>query len=103
VRAAGVNPGDWRLREGAYGIAGPAVLGREGAGTVLASGPDVTGFAPDDEVLGGCPGMVGGWAEQALVDASFASARVWGSGAGRRLGLASFRRGKDLPITTENS
>ena len=34
VRAAGVNPGDWRLREGAYGTVGPAVLGREVAGTV---------------------------------------------------------------------
>jgi NADPH:quinone reductase-like Zn-dependent oxidoreductase len=52
LRVTGVNPGDWRLREGAYGIAGPAVLGREAAGTVLASGPDVTGFAPDDEVFG---------------------------------------------------
>jgi NADPH:quinone reductase-like Zn-dependent oxidoreductase len=75
VRAAGVNPGDWRLREGAYGNAGPAVLGREVAGTVLASGSDVAGFAPGDEVFGGCPGMVGGWAEQALVDASFAAHR----------------------------
>ena len=36
VRAAGVNPGDWRMREGFYGIDGPAVLGREVAGTVLA-------------------------------------------------------------------
>lgn len=75
VRAAGVNPGDWRLREGAYGTPGPAVLGREVAGTVLALGPDVTGFAPGDEVFGGCPGMVGGWAEQALVSASFAAHR----------------------------
>jgi NADPH2:quinone reductase len=75
VRAAGVNPGDWRLREGAYGTPGPAVLGREVAGTVLALGPDVSGFAPGDEVFGGCPGMVGGWAEQALVSASFAAHR----------------------------
>jgi NADPH2:quinone reductase len=75
VRAAGVNPGDWRLREGAYGIAGPAVLGREVAGTVVALGPGVTGFAVGDEVFGGCPGMVGGWAEQALVTASFCAHR----------------------------
>ncbi len=32
VRAAGVNPGDWRLREGSYGPVAPAVLGREVAG-----------------------------------------------------------------------
>lgn len=75
VRAAGVNPGDWRLREGAYGVEPPAVLGREVAGTVVALGPDVTGPAVGDEVFGGCPGMVGGWAEQAIVTASFAAPR----------------------------
>ncbi|MCE0762893.1 NADP-dependent oxidoreductase [Pseudonocardia kujensis] len=75
VRAAGVNPGDWRLREGSYGTAGPAVLGREVAGTVTAVGPGVDAFAEGDEVFGGCPGMVGGWAEEALVTASFAALR----------------------------
>ena len=75
VRAAGVNPGDWRVRDGSYGISGPAVLGREVAGTVVAAGPGVTGFAVGDEVFGGCPGMVGGWAGQALVTASFAAHR----------------------------
>ena len=61
VRAAGVNPGDWRLREGSYGAAAPAVLGREVAGTVAALGPGVSGFAVGDEVFGGCPGMLGGF------------------------------------------
>ena len=75
VRAAGVNPGDWRMREGFYGTDGPAVLGREVAGTVLAVGDGVTGFAPGDEVFGGCPGMLGGWAPRALVTGSFAAHR----------------------------
>jgi len=75
VRTAGVNPGDWRVRSGSYGTTGPAVLGREVAGTVTALGPGVQGFAVGDEVFGGCPGMVGGWAEQALVTASFAALR----------------------------
>ncbi|WP_033294684.1 NADP-dependent oxidoreductase [Amycolatopsis jejuensis] len=75
VRAAGVNPGDWRLREGSYGTAGQAVLGREVAGTVTAVGEGVSGFAVGDEVFGGCPGMVGGWAEEAIVTASFAAHR----------------------------
>ena len=75
VRAAGVNPGDWRLRRGDYGIPGPAVLGREVAGTVLALGPGVLAFAAGDEVFGGCPGMVGGFAPQALVTASFCAHR----------------------------
>lgn len=81
VRAAGVNPGDWRLRRGEYGHEGPAVLGREVAGTVVAVGPGVAGFAVGDEVFGGCPGMVGGWAEQALVTASFAAQRPDGVSA----------------------
>jgi NADPH2:quinone reductase len=45
------------------------------AGTVEALGPEVTGFAIGDEVFGGCPGMVGGWAEKAVVTASFAAQR----------------------------
>lgn len=75
VRAAGVNPGDWRVRDGSYGVEGPAVLGREVAGTVLNAGEGVTGFAPGDEVFGGCPGMLGGWAPTAVVTASFAAHR----------------------------
>jgi NADPH2:quinone reductase len=75
VRAAGVNPGDWKVRDGAYGIPPPAVLGRECAGTVVGIGDDVRGFAEGDEVFGGNPGMVGGWAEFALVTASFAALR----------------------------
>jgi NADPH:quinone reductase-like Zn-dependent oxidoreductase len=78
VRAAGVNPGDWRMRDGSYGVDGPAVLGREVAGTVLAVGDGVTGFVPGDEVFGGCPGMRGGWAPRALVTASFAAHRPAG-------------------------
>jgi NADPH:quinone reductase-like Zn-dependent oxidoreductase len=75
VRSAGVNPGDWRLREGGYGTVGQAVLGREVAGAVARVGPGVEGFTAADEVFGGCPGMVGGWAEYALVQASFAAHR----------------------------
>ncbi|OLS98459.1 NADPH:quinone reductase [Pseudonocardia sp. CNS-004] len=75
VRAAGVNPGDWRVRDGSYGTSGPAALGREVAGTVVALGPGVSGFAIGDEVFGGCPGMVGGWADEAVVTASFAAHR----------------------------
>jgi NADPH2:quinone reductase len=75
VRAAGVNPGDWRLREGSYGHRGQAVLGREVAGTVVALGPGISEFATGDEVFGGCPAMVGGWAEQALTIASFTAKR----------------------------
>jgi NADPH2:quinone reductase len=75
VRAAGINPGDWRMREGSYGDVAPAVLGREVAGTVTAIGPGVDGFAVGDEVFGGCPGMTGGFAPLAVVTAGFAAHR----------------------------
>ncbi|WP_123028254.1 NADP-dependent oxidoreductase [Mycolicibacterium stellerae] len=75
VRAAGVNPGDWRVREGSYGHHGPTVLGWEVAGTVEAVGAGVSEFVVGDEVFGGCPDMVGGWAEQALTIASFTARR----------------------------
>jgi NADPH2:quinone reductase len=75
VRAAGVNPGDWRLRAGSYGDVAPAVLGREVAGTVAALGAGVSGFAVGDEVFGGCPDMQGGFAPLARVTAGFAAHR----------------------------
>jgi NADPH:quinone reductase-like Zn-dependent oxidoreductase len=78
VRAAGVNPGDWRLREGSYGHHGLAVLGREVAGTVETVGAGVSEFVVGDEVFGGCPEMVGGWAEHALTIASFTAQRLNG-------------------------
>ena len=75
VRAAGINPGDWRMREGSYGDVAPAVLGREVAGTVTALGPGVDGFAVGDEVFGGCPAMTGGFAPLAVVTGGFAAHR----------------------------
>lgn len=73
VRAAGVNPVDWKLREG-YRRPGdttervfPSVLGSEVAGVVEETGEGVTGFAPGDEVFG--TAVAGGYAEFALLAA----------------------------------
>ncbi len=65
VRAASVNPLDWRLMEGNprflrlfLGLRKPK-LGRPGvdvAGEVEAVGPKVTQFKPGDEVFGSCSG-----------------------------------------------
>ncbi|MFV2111145.1 NADP-dependent oxidoreductase [Micromonospora sp. LOL_025] len=56
VRAAGVNPVDWKVREGhlARAIPGhfPLVPGWDAAGVIEAVGPAVTGFAVGDEVVG---------------------------------------------------
>ncbi|KUN41562.1 NADPH:quinone reductase [Streptomyces longwoodensis] len=71
VRAAGVNPVDWKQRTGFRrpGEDGeqtfPAVLGNEVAGVVEETGEGVTGFAPGDEVFG--TAVAGGYAEYALL------------------------------------
>ncbi|KQX64029.1 NADP-dependent oxidoreductase [Streptomyces sp. Root1310] len=73
VRAAGVNPVDWKQRTGYRrpGESGervfPSVLGNEVAGVVEESGEGVTGFAPGDEVFG--TAVAGGYAEYALLAA----------------------------------
>ncbi|MGW3355168.1 quinone oxidoreductase family protein [Streptomyces bungoensis] len=72
VRAAGVNPVDWKLRSG-FRRPGeserryPAVMGSEAAGVVVEPGEGVTGFAVGDEVFGNTAG--GGFAEYALLRA----------------------------------
>ncbi|MER8182646.1 NADP-dependent oxidoreductase [Kitasatospora sp. NPDC094015] len=56
VRAAGVNPVDWKIREGAMDglmdVHFPLIMGWDLAGVVLAVGGAVTEFAPGDEVIG---------------------------------------------------
>ncbi|GGV92100.1 NADPH:quinone reductase [Streptomyces gelaticus] len=70
VRAAGVNPVDWKLRDG-YVRPGserqsfPTVFGSEAAGVVEGIGPDVEGFAIGDEVFGNP--VTGGYAEYTLL------------------------------------
>ncbi|WKX72136.1 NADP-dependent oxidoreductase [Streptomyces sp. XD-27] len=67
VRAAGVNPVDWKVRaNGPIGPVGaPPILGYDVSGTVEAVGPGVTLFAPGDEVFGmpRFPEQAGGYAE----------------------------------------
>ncbi|TPQ22584.1 NADP-dependent oxidoreductase [Streptomyces sporangiiformans] len=70
VRAAGVNPVDWKQRSG-YARPGqvarelPAVFGNEAAGVVEEVGEGVTGFAVGDEVFGNP--VAGGYAAYALL------------------------------------
>ncbi|MFF0463364.1 NADP-dependent oxidoreductase [Streptomyces mexicanus] len=72
VRAAGVNPVDWKLREGLRrpGDAErvyPVVFGSEAAGVVEEVGEGVAGFAVGDEVFGNT--VTGGYAQYALLRA----------------------------------
>ncbi|KOV35881.1 MULTISPECIES: NADP-dependent oxidoreductase [unclassified Streptomyces] len=67
VRAAGVNPVDWKVRRGLLGRERqlPFVMGSEASGVVERVGPGVTGFTPGDEVFGLV--AAGAYAEQTLL------------------------------------
>ncbi len=69
VHAAGVNPVDWKLRQGLLGTSRPlpVALGGEVAGVVTALGEDVEGFAVGDEVLGLVAEGAGGYAEDTVL------------------------------------
>jgi NADPH:quinone reductase-like Zn-dependent oxidoreductase len=70
VRAAGVNPIDWKARSGALRdampVSFPAIDGREAAGVVDEVGSDVADVAVGDEVFGFTVG--GAAAEHAILD-----------------------------------
>src|SRR5690625_1463386 len=72
VRAAGVNPADWKRREGAFGTRGalPVAMGLEAAGVVTAVGDGVDEFAVGDEVLGAPARGLGAFAEHTVLAAS---------------------------------
>ncbi|MBT0668940.1 NADP-dependent oxidoreductase [Novosphingobium profundi] len=71
VRAAGINPVDWKIRNGAgarMGMTLPIRLGSEFVGVIEEIGSDVSAFAISDDVFG----MVktGGFSEYLVVDAA---------------------------------
>jgi NADPH:quinone reductase-like Zn-dependent oxidoreductase len=79
VRAAAVNPVDWKIRDGLgdiFGLKPPLILGCEIAGTVEAvgsRGPSPTGvsdFIAGDEVYGYLSAYTGGYAEYVAAPAS---------------------------------
>ncbi|WP_329562504.1 NADP-dependent oxidoreductase [Streptomyces uncialis] len=92
VRAAGVNPVDWKLREGLRRPGAgeprfPVVLGSEVAGTVEALGPDVSGFQVGDAVFGNPSD--GGYAEYTLLPVALAA---------RKPDAVSFTDAAALPV-----
>lgn len=67
VEAAGVNFRDVYERRGGYGTPPPLVAGAEGAGTVLATGPEVTELGPGERVA--WTSATGSYAERVIVKA----------------------------------
>lgn len=71
VKAAGVNPIDWKLRSGARAsepITSPRRVGSDAAGVISAVGPDVDGWRVGDEVI--VSSARGGYASEIAVPAS---------------------------------
>ena len=112
VQAAGVNPLDWKLRQGlmeaVFPVAFPHVPGLEASGTVAAVGPGVTAWKVGDEVFGP---VAGGYAEYATADAGKLAARpedldretaaalpVAAEAATRALGLLGLAAGETLLV-----
>lgn len=69
VRAAAINPIDWKIREGLgemLGLKLPLILGCEIAGTIETIGPAVQNFKPNDAVYSYLGAYTGGYAEYAI-------------------------------------
>ncbi|MER7134809.1 NADP-dependent oxidoreductase [Streptosporangium saharense] len=87
VRAAGVNPVDWKIRAGLLKefipVALPYTPGGEAAGEVVAVGEGVSAWAVGDEVFGP---VAGGYADHTLAEADRLSAKPadlsWEAAAG---------------------
>ncbi|SKG59254.1 Putative oxidoreductase [Mycobacteroides abscessus subsp. bolletii] len=70
VKAAGVNPIDWKLHSGAFGTDPdklPMRLGLEISGTIAAVGAGVDGLVPGDDVI--AAGQIGGYASRVIAAA----------------------------------
>ncbi len=72
VKAAGVNPADWKIRAGLMGTQRPlpSPMGREAAGIVTAVGADVEDFSVGDAVLGIAAKGSGTFAQHTILDAA---------------------------------
>ncbi len=71
VHFAGVNPVDWKIREGLMGkFPLPAVLGRDFSGAVEATGHDVHDFRTGDEVFGQADYGIGTYAQYTIAKPS---------------------------------
>jgi NADPH:quinone reductase-like Zn-dependent oxidoreductase len=72
VRAAGLNPVDFKIRSGKYPAVKedrlPYTLGRDASGIVEKCGAQATKFKPGDEVFGLVGIAGGGYAEKVLLD-----------------------------------
>ena len=98
VHYAGVNPVDWKMREGrnrlVLGPGWPKVLGHDFAGEVLATGPRAKRFHVGDAVYGMQGLAMGAYATHMLVSERIAAAKP---------ASLSFEEAAALPMTSLTS
>jgi NADPH:quinone reductase-like Zn-dependent oxidoreductase len=100
VKAAGVNPVDWKIRSGAMRqfmpVELPSIPGSDVAGVVDEVGDGVTGVAPGDEVFGFAVG--GGAAQHAVLEhyAAKPAGMSWTEAAGLPVAAETAARTLDL-------
>ena len=71
VVAAGVNPADWKFREGKFGqVPLPAILGGDFSGEIEALGPGVEEFRVGEQVFGSVANKSGSYAQYAIAPVS---------------------------------
>jgi NADPH:quinone reductase-like Zn-dependent oxidoreductase len=71
IHAAGVNPVDWKIREGRLGrMVLPMIMGNDFSGEIEALGPDVTEFRVGEPVFGSVAELSGSYAQFALAQVS---------------------------------
>jgi NADPH:quinone reductase-like Zn-dependent oxidoreductase len=71
IHAAGVNPVDWKIREGKLGqIPLPSIMGSDFSGEIEALGPDVAEFRVGEMVFGSVADESGSYAQYALAPVS---------------------------------
>lgn len=75
IRAASINPVDFKTRKGLLGGSPPMILGVDAAGTIDTVGPGVSEFSPADEVFAFVdpegPASNGAYAEYVTLPAAF--------------------------------
>lgn len=99
VKAAGINPGEAKIRAGLLHSMWPATFpsgqGSDLAGVVAETGPGVTGFSAGDEVIGWTDNRAS-QAEYVLVEAGHLTAKLAGC-RGKRPGPCSWRASPPMP------
>jgi NADPH:quinone reductase-like Zn-dependent oxidoreductase len=75
VRAAGINPADWKMARMAKRLGPRPILGLDAAGTISAVGPSVTRWKRGDAVIALTRPPHGAYAQQVVVSTDFIAAK----------------------------